>query len=95
MTLRLGSTAPGKLTSIFNVYSILTNILYFIDFKAQTTKGDIQFHEFIGDKWTVLFSHPADFSKFYFIFKKKKDLIKKLFSSCLHYRTRSRCCSSR
>ncbi|KAG2222947.1 hypothetical protein INT45_012925 [Circinella minor] len=32
------------------------------DFEAQTTKGDIKFHEFIGDKWTVLFSHPADFT---------------------------------
>ncbi|KAJ5550850.1 Peroxiredoxin-6 [Penicillium sp. DV-2018c] len=32
------------------------------NFKAQTTHGDIDFHEFIGDKWTVLFSHPADFT---------------------------------
>jgi hypothetical protein len=37
---------------------------YQIDFEAQTTKGDIKFHDFIGDKWTVLFSHPADFSKY-------------------------------
>ncbi|AOW06842.1 thioredoxin-like protein [Yarrowia lipolytica] len=32
------------------------------NFSAQTTGGDIDFHNFIGDKWTVLFSHPADFT---------------------------------
>ena len=32
------------------------------DFTAQTSMGRIRFHEFIGDSWCVLFSHPADFT---------------------------------
>lgn len=32
------------------------------NFKAETTAGPIDFHEFIGDKWVVLFSHPEDYT---------------------------------
>lgn len=32
------------------------------NFTAQTSKGELTFHEYLGDGWGILFSHPADFT---------------------------------
>ena len=32
------------------------------DFTAQSTEGEIHFHEYLGDSWGILFSHPADYT---------------------------------
>jgi alkyl hydroperoxide reductase subunit AhpC len=32
------------------------------DFTAESSEGQIKFHQWLGDSWAVLFSHPADFT---------------------------------
>src|SRR5437667_2313315 len=32
------------------------------DFEAETTEGRLRFHDWIGDSWAVMFSHPKDFT---------------------------------
>jgi len=51
----LASSAPPPRPSL-RLGSVAPN------FRAQTTQGDIDFHQWLGDKWGILFSHPADFT---------------------------------
>ena len=32
------------------------------DFTAETTQGPVRFHDFVGDGWAILFSHPKDYT---------------------------------
>src|SRR5690554_2231017 len=32
------------------------------NFTAQTTQGEIDFHQWLGDQWGIIYSHPADFT---------------------------------
>lgn len=32
------------------------------DFTVESTEGTVSFHEWLGDSWAVLFSHPADYT---------------------------------
>ena len=50
-----------KSNQIFNIMSLRLGDVA-PNFKAKTSKGEIDFYEYLGDSWGVLFSHPADYT---------------------------------
>jgi alkyl hydroperoxide reductase subunit AhpC len=56
------ATAAAKLTVLTTLIMALRLGDTAPDFTAQTTEGEVSFHQWLGDKWGVLFSHPADYT---------------------------------
>ena len=50
------STAIAELSAVLRINDLAP------DFTAETTQGTIHFHDWIGDGWAILFSHPKDFT---------------------------------